>query len=173
MPKRSHGMAGRTDGKPGPKRAPIYGIWANIKQRCLNPNNPRYADYGGRGITLCKRWHTFENFYADLGDAPEGLTLDRIKNNKGYSPSNVRWVTRADNNRNSRRCVMVEIDGQSKPINVWCREFGVPYVTFKQRRRNGWDLVRAVSTVPDARHRTRWGITTDIVSDIGKTVKVD
>ena len=104
---------------------------------------------------MCKRWlNSFAQFYADVGDRPANLTLDRINNNRGYSPSNVRWVSIADNNRNSRRCVMVKIDGVEKPINVWCREFGVPYVTFKQRRRNGWDLVKAVSTEPDARRRT-------------------
>jgi len=144
--KRTHGMSGN---KPG-----VYKIWANIKQRCTNASNPRYADYGGRGIILCEQWHSFNAFYEDVGDRPANLTLDRIDNNGNYEPNNVRWVTRADNNRNSRRCVMVEINGESKPINVWCREFGVPYVTFKQRRRNGWDLVRAVSQKPDARRAT-------------------
>jgi hypothetical protein len=143
--KRTHGMSGN---KPG-----IYKIWGNIKQRCTNPEHPRYADYGGRGITMCERWLNFEAFFADVGERPSDLTLDRIDNNKGYEPNNVRWVSRADNNRNSRRCVMVEISGVEKPINVWCREFGVSYGTFKQRRRNGWDLVRAVSQEPDAKRR--------------------
>ena len=162
--KRTHGMSGVT-------RPPIYRIWANIKQRCLNPNNPRYKDYGGRGITVCKRWLSFENFYADLGDAPEGLTLDRINNNKGYSPNNVRWVTRADNNRNSRKCVMVKVGKESKPINVWCVENGIPYVTFKQRRRNGWDLVKAVTTPPDPRRRKKVG-GNDVMAETGKTIHV-
>lgn len=163
--RKTHGMSGN---RPG-----IYRIWSNIKQRCTNPANPRYADYGGRGITMCKRWlNSFEKFYEDVGDRPADLTLDRIDNNKGYSPNNVRWVSRADNNRNSRRCVMVAIDGVEKPINVWCREFGVPYVTFKQRRRNGWDLVRAVSQKPDARKATKRG-NTSAVSDNGKTIYLE
>lgn len=145
--KRTHGMSGN---KPG-----IYKIWGNIKQRCTNPEHPRYADYGGRGITMCERWLSFEAFFADVGERLGDLTLDRIDNNKGYEPNNVRWVSRADNNRNSRRCVMVEINGVEKPINVWCREFGVPYATFKQRRRNGWELVKAVSTQPDAKRRKK------------------
>jgi hypothetical protein len=145
--KRTHGMSQTKSG--------LYRVWGNIVQRCTNPSNPRYADYGGRGITLCKRWHKFENFLADLGERPEEMTLDRIDNNKGYAPNNVRWVTKADNNRNSRRCVMVEINGEAKPINVWCREFGVPYVTFKQRRRNGWELVDAILTPPDPRRRRK------------------
>lgn len=144
--KRTHGMsAGKS----------IYRIWANIKSRCTNPNHPRYKDYGGRGITLCERWRSFTCFYSDVGDHPIGLTLDRVDNNGGYEPNNVRWVTKADNNRNSRRCVMVELNGTSKPINVWCREFGVPYTTFKQRRSRGWDLVRAVSTPPDQKRKRK------------------
>lgn len=151
--KRTHGMSHSV--AEGRAQASIYRIWANIKQRCTNPSSPRYADYGGRGITMCAQWYSFETFFADVGQRPEGMTLDRIDNNKGYELTNVRWVTRADNNRNSRRCVMVEINGESKPINVWCREFGVPYVTFKQRKRNGWDLVRAVSTPPDISRRRK------------------
>lgn len=143
--KRTHGMSLQSSG--------LYRVWGNIKQRCTNPNNPAYHNYGGRGITLCKRWHKFENFLADLGAQPEGMTLDRINNDKGYAPNNVRWVTKAENTRNTRRCVMVEINGETRPINVWCREFGVPYVTFKQRRKNGWGIVDAVSTPPNAKHR--------------------
>ena len=148
--KRTHGMAGHFH--KGVPQASIYKIWANIKQRCTNPAHPRYADYGGRGITLCERWHNFENFYADVGDRPADLTLDRIDNERGYEPNNVRWVTRADNNRNSRRCVMVEFNGESKPINVWCREFGISYPTYKARRRRGWELVAAATTPPDKKH---------------------
>lgn len=159
---RTHGMSMQKSG--------LYRIWGNIKQRCTNPNNTSYKNYGGRGITLCKRWYKFENFLADLKERPEGMTLDRINNNKGYSPNNVRWVTIAENTRNTRRCVMVKIKGVSKPINVWCREFGVPYTTFKQRRRNGWDLVKAVSTLPDARRRKGRG--NDAVAPNGKTLHI-
>jgi hypothetical protein len=144
--KKTHGKS--SDRKAGVGQASIYKIWNNMKQRCTNPNNPRYADYGGRGITVCDRWMDFNNFIADVGDRPANLTIDRIDNDKGYEPNNVRWVSKADNNRNSRRCVMVTIDGVSKPINVWCKENGIPYVTCKQRRRNGWDIVKAVSTPP-------------------------
>lgn len=145
--KRTHGMSLTKSG--------LYRVWGNIVQRCTNPNNPAYHNYGGRGIMLCMRWRMFENFLADLGTQPQGMTLDRIDNNKGYEPNNVRWVTKAENTRNTRRCVMVEVNGESKPINVWCREYGVPYVTFKQRRRNGWDLAKAVSTPPDSRRRRK------------------
>jgi len=153
--RKTHGMSSAV--ALGRGQASIYKIWSNIKQRCHNPQNPRYKDYGGRGVTMCKRWRdNFEAFLLDVGDRPDDLTIDRIDNNRGYTPKNVRWVSRADNNRNSRRCVMVEINGVKKPINVWCREHRIPYVTYKARRRLGWDIVRAVSTPPSIAHRNRF-----------------
>lgn len=71
--------------------------------RCTNPENKQYPDYGARGITVCERWMDFEAYYADLGDLPEGMSLDRLDNDRGYEPGNVRWATRLEQNRNRRR----------------------------------------------------------------------
>ena len=79
-----------------------YVRWASMKQRCLNPKNPAFKNYGGRGITVCERWLDFSSFLADMGEAPEGLTLDRISNDGGYEPGNCRWATRSEQGRNQR-----------------------------------------------------------------------
>lgn len=87
-----HGMAG----------TPIYKLWAGILSRCYNPKVFIYKYYGGRGITVCERWFKFENFYADMGDRPGKLQIDRIDNEKGYSPDNCRWVTAKENNPSNK-----------------------------------------------------------------------
>jgi len=71
-------------------------------QRCFDANSKAYCWYGGRGITVCKRWLKFENFYADMGDPPPGLSIDRINNDGNYEPGNCRWSTRAEQVRNRR-----------------------------------------------------------------------
>lgn len=79
-----------------------YASWSAMKLRCLNRQYGRFADYGGRGITICDRWMKFENFLADMGERPEGATLDRIDNEGNYEPGNCRWATVAEQNRNQR-----------------------------------------------------------------------
>lgn len=80
-----------------------YTSWDNMVQRCTNPNRPEYKHYGGRGITICQKWRTFENFYSDMGDRPNNRSLDRINNDGNYEPDNCRWATRSQQVSNRRK----------------------------------------------------------------------
>lgn len=117
--------------------------------RCLNPSNHAYKHYGGRGITVCERWLTFENFYADMGDAPPGLTLDRIDNNAGYSPDNCRWATAAQQGSNRTTTKLTEADVRA--IRE-ARANWEPYVEIAKRYDVGAQAISAVARRKTWRH---------------------
>ena len=98
-------------------RTRTYHIWGAMKTRCTNKNYPQYDDYGGRGITVCERWlHSFENFLADMGECPDGLTIERRNNDAGYCKDNCKWATRAEQNNNKRNSVRAaRCDGAVTP----------------------------------------------------------
>ena len=106
----------------GMEKTKIYRAWASMKQRCLNSNNAKYKNYGGRGISICDEWASFENFYNDMGERPKGLTLDRIDNNKGYYKSNCRWTTPEIQNNNKRNNVFLSYNGKTKTMTQWIKE---------------------------------------------------
>lgn len=86
----------------GMNRSPIYKVWHSMRQRCHNPKASSYKWYGSRGIKVCERWHIFENFLADMGERPDGMTIDRINNAGDYEPGNCRWVSHFVNCQNRR-----------------------------------------------------------------------
>lgn len=103
----------------------LYGVWMQMRQRCLLPTSPNYAFYGGRGIKVCERWAgNFEAFLVDMGEQPHGLSLDRINPNGDYEPSNCRWVSKRDQARNTRRNVYLTHDGVTMILSDWDRAIG-------------------------------------------------
>jgi hypothetical protein len=99
-----------------------------MRSRCNNPNHPRYADYGGRGIRVCPRWDSFSNFLEDMGEAA-GMSIDRIDNNLGYEPGNCRWTTTKEQNTNTRKSIF--IDGV--PLADYAAAAGVSYLAMYKR----------------------------------------
>jgi hypothetical protein len=134
----------------GSMRSRTYNIWANVKSRCQNPNHHKYPSYGGRGIEMCQRWQTFENFRADMGEAPDGHSIDRIDNEKGYTPDNCRWAGRIAQANNTRANRFITIDGRTQTLAQWSRESGVQPQTIARRLRVGMDARLAVFTMPHA-----------------------
>jgi hypothetical protein len=126
-----------------------YHIWNSLIQRCVNKNATSYPRYGGRGITVCDRWlDSFVNFLEDMGKSPDGYQIDRIDNNRGYSPDNCRWVTPKENSRNTRKTVFVEWNGKSQSRNAWAEDLGIRIDTIKSRTRRGWTELEALELVP-------------------------
>lgn len=105
----------------------LYSIWSAMKQRCLNPNNPEWDSYGGRGIGICGEWLSFESFEA--WSLPNGydefLSIDRVDNNKGYSPDNCRWANQKTQKRNTRVNRWVELDGERMCMKDAADELGI------------------------------------------------
>jgi hypothetical protein len=134
----THGMA----------RSSEYKIWQQMKERCTNPNNNHFKDYGGRGITVCERWLKFENFYADMGPRPAPKhELDRYPNQKGnYEPGNVRWATRKQQMRNRRNNRLVEFQGETRCMVEWSEIKKIPADIIRCRIRLGWTVERALGS---------------------------
>jgi hypothetical protein len=104
-----------------------YQSWCNMRERCGNPNNKRYKDYGGRGIAVCERWSIFENFLADMDSRPSPEhSLDRIDPNGNYEPGNCRWATPFEQQNNTRRNASLTIDGRKQTLAQWEHEAGIP-----------------------------------------------
>lgn len=118
----------------GMTRSPEWRAWRAMVARCTVPTNGSYPNYGGRGISVCDRWRTFENFIADMGPRPPGTTLDRYPNNNGnYEPGNCRWATRSQQDSNKRTTVMVTFEGKTKTYSEWARELGTHPSVIRRR----------------------------------------
>lgn len=114
----------------GHNKSPLYTAWDNMKRRCRNVTHPMYKHYGGRGIDVCEEWaNSFEVFkkWALENGWEKGLSIDRIDNNRGYSPDNCRWTTQKVQCNNTRRNTFATISGITKPCTYWLKKYGVSY----------------------------------------------
>ena len=141
MPPKTHGQS----------RTPLYKVWIAMRRRCRNPNDPNYEDYGGRGITICADWtDRFEAFstWARANGYRPGLQIDRVDNDGPYDPRNCRWTSGTTNRRNTRRAVVVEAFGESKPLGAWLEDqrCAVSYSTVWLRISRGWTAEQALTT---------------------------
>jgi len=131
----THGMSRRKE----------YFVWKTMRQRCENPNNKSYKNYGARGISVCTRWENFANFFEDMGDCPKGMTLERLDNDKGYYPENCRWETRATQSRNKRNVLLVRYKGEDRLFCDVVADEGVSRKAVYQRYvTQGWTLERSI-----------------------------
>ena len=118
-----------------------------MKQRCLNSNNPRYKDYGGRGIKIYDDWLGFEAFYKDMGNCPAGKMLDRIDNDGNYESSNCRWATPREQQNNMRSNKILRFNGLTKTTIQWARDLNInPSTLYKRLSRSKWSVERALNT---------------------------
>lgn len=134
----------------GQTHAPLYKRWQGMLGRTLYPTNAGYEVYGGRGIIVCERWHTFENFAADMGDGfkPE-LWIDRIDAEGNYEPGNCRWVTPREQFRNLRKNRYIAFAGRSHIVDDWAPILGLNASTLRVRLFRGWSVERALTKGAD------------------------
>lgn len=119
--------------------------WNNMHDRCYNQKNQKYHRYGGRGIVVCKEWHSFERFYAFFGDLPIGVTIDRIDNDGPYAPWNCRLASKKEQNRNKSDNRIVEFNGLSLSLGEWQERTGIHRDTIVRRLQRGWSIQEALT----------------------------
>lgn len=126
-----------------------------MKRRCFNKKSDSYLDYGARGITVCERWLSFDNFLADMGDRPSSEhSIERLDNNGHYEPGNCKWATDAEQRLNTRRTVFVEVDGKKVKLQEYAKDARISAAMIYARMKNGWTLDEAL-TIPIKRYKKK------------------
>ena len=139
-----------SNAKHGMKGTKEYKAWSEMKQRCINQNAQQYKNYGARGIKVCDRWlQSFENFYADMGKAPDGFSIDRIDVNGDYCPENCRWASIREQQNNKRNTFFITFNGITKPLSYWSETLGIKPNTIHARIRYlHWSIEKALTKQP-------------------------
>jgi hypothetical protein len=121
-----------------------YSIWQAMRLRCNRINQ----DYSCRGITYDKRWDSFENFYLDMGEVPEGMSIDRIDPNGNYEKSNCRWATQEQQANNKRSSVFIEYNGKKQTVSQWAKELNMNHYTLRSRLKKGLSAEQVLTPLP-------------------------
>jgi hypothetical protein len=130
-----HGFAKKS------KKSRIYNIWCSMRQRCNNRNNAKYSSYGGRGIKVCEKWNSFENFLEDMGEPTTSKhSIDRIDNDGNYKPLNCRWATSHQQANNTRNNIIIKYNGEEKTLSEWCLDKNIIYSKALYRLNNGYSV---------------------------------
>lgn len=134
----------------GLHKHPLYAKWASMHKRCYNRKEARYNRYGGRGISVCERWHALENFLADMEPTYiAGMELDRIDYDGNYEPSNCRWLTHMEQANNKSNVPLITFAGKTLSLAQWSVETGINYGTLRERvLKLGWSTERALTSPP-------------------------
>lgn len=122
----------------GGSQSKTYAVWHAMLDRCYNTKCKSYPRYGGRGINVTERWHTFSNFLTDMGEKPDGLSIERKDNGGSYCKENCEWIPTLDQAKNRRDLRMVSYGGETLHIAEWSRRTGVKYHTIRWRLDRGW-----------------------------------
>lgn len=135
-------VATKVKTKHGMKHSRVYRVWNHIKNRCADQKN---KNYGAIGVMVCDRWKKFENFYADMGEPPsKNHSIDRINPYGNYEPTNVRWATDVEQQRNRRMALVYEFNGERRHLKEWADILQVPYETLRNRIKHlGWSIDKA------------------------------
>ena len=126
----------------------LWSVWINMRRRCTNKKDNRYSYYGARGIKVCARWaESFDAFVQDMGIRPDGFSLERIDNNKGYSPENCKWASREEQQNNKRSNVLVQSDGKVMTLAQLraANNCTISHKVVAMRVARGWDLEKALT----------------------------
>lgn len=140
-----HGQSSHPNGGNATKE---YNTWMLMLRRCHKVGSQDYAQYGGRGITVCERWHTFDLFFSDMGAAPSpSHSIERLDNERGYEPGNCKWATPKEQRRNQRRAVLIEFAGKSQTPMEWATETGISHKRIHARMKIlGWSVEKTLTT---------------------------
>ena len=142
---RGHGFANKEK---------LYSVWKGMRERCNNPNNKRYKNYGGRGIKICPDWNDYTAFrkWAIENGYSENLTIERIDINKGYCPENCRWATWKEQAQNTTRTRFLTYNGKTQSMSMWAKELGLSYGVINHRVQRGWSIER-IANIPVRRSK--------------------